>query len=52
MGTIIEKYGSRNWAVYLLGPDGPELVCVTVYKKGAVAVQAVTNALIRAKGAA
>ena len=26
----IEKYG-RNWAVY----DGADLVCVTVYKKGA-----------------
>lgn len=30
----IEKYGSRFWAVW----DGNELVCVTVYKKGAVEV--------------
>lgn len=27
----VEKYGTRNWAVYM----GGELVCVTVYKKGA-----------------
>lgn len=29
----IRKYG-RNWAVY----DGDDLVCVTVYKKGAIEV--------------
>lgn len=28
----IERYGSRNWAVY---DNSGELVCVTVYKKGA-----------------
>ena len=31
----IEKYGFRNWAVY---DNNDELVCVTVYKKGAVEV--------------
>ena len=31
----ITKYGSRNWAVFV---DG-RLLCVTVYKKGAVAVR-------------
>ena len=31
----VEKWDRRNWAVY----DGPELVCVTVYKKGAVEVK-------------
>jgi hypothetical protein len=36
--TIV-PYGARNWAVYV----GPELLCVTVYKKGAVATR---NALL------
>ena len=31
----VEKWNRRHWAVY----DGPELVCVTVYKKGAVEVK-------------
>ena len=31
----IRKYGPRNWAVYI---DG-ELLCVTVYLKGAKAVK-------------
>lgn len=31
----IEKWDHRHWAVY----EGPELVCVTVYKKGAVEVK-------------
>ena len=33
-GIHVTKYGSRNWAVWL---DG-DLLAVTVYKKGAVAV--------------
>jgi hypothetical protein len=33
--TEVTRYGSRFWAVYLNG----ELLAVTVYKKGAVAVQ-------------
>ena len=33
--TIVTRYGSRYWAVYLNG----ELLAVTVYKKGALAVQ-------------
>ena len=32
---IVTRYGSRYWAVYLNG----ELLAVTVYKKGALAVQ-------------
>lgn len=28
-----ERYGSRNWAVY---DDFGNLICVTVYKKGAI----------------
>lgn len=28
----IEKYGSKYWAVY---DDTDELICLTVYKKGA-----------------
>lgn len=31
----VEKWDRRHWAVY----DGSELVCVTVYKKGAVEVK-------------
>lgn len=30
-----ERYGSRNWAVY---DDSGILICVTVYKKGALEV--------------
>ena len=30
----IEKFGRRFWAVY----DGEALVCVTVYKRGALEV--------------
>jgi len=52
MSTKIEKYGARNWAVYLILPDGEkELIAVTVYKKGAVSVQAMADALIAARGA-
>lgn len=32
MNVKIEKYGSRNWAVY---DNSGCLICVTVYKKGA-----------------
>ena len=38
--TVVERYGTRHWAIYL----NAELLAVTVYKKGALAVQA---ALIR-----
>lgn len=31
----VEKWNRRHWAVF----DGSELVCVTVYKKGAVEVR-------------
>ena len=30
----IERYGNRFWAVY----DGDALVCVTVYRRGAIEV--------------
>jgi hypothetical protein len=30
----VKRYGTRNWAVY----EGGELLAVTVYKKGAMAV--------------
>ena len=33
----VKRYGDRAWAVYLNG----ELVCVTVYKKGAFAVESI-----------
>jgi hypothetical protein len=33
--TTITRYGTRHWAVYLNG----QLLAVTVYKKGALAVQ-------------
>ena len=32
---VIERYGDRFYALY----DGEELVCVTVYKKGALEVK-------------
>jgi hypothetical protein len=32
--TTIAKYGNRFWAVY----QGDELICVTVYKRGALEV--------------
>jgi len=32
----ITKYGGRNWAIYFNG----ELLAVTVYKKGALAIAA------------
>jgi hypothetical protein len=38
--TEVTRYGNRFWAVYLNG----ELLAVTVYKKGAVAVQKALNA--------
>jgi hypothetical protein len=31
----IAKWDDRHWAVY----DGPDLVCVTVYKRGALEVK-------------
>jgi hypothetical protein len=34
-GLVIEPYGDRYFAVY----DGEDLVCVTVYKKGALEVK-------------
>ncbi len=35
MSIEITKHGSRHWAVFV---DG-QLLCVTVYKKGALAVR-------------
>jgi hypothetical protein len=34
--TLVTRYGTRFWAIYLNG----QLLAVTVYKKGALAVQA------------
>ena len=48
MKAWIERYGSRNWAVWLKLKDGSnELVCVTVYKRGAESVLAMAETLIR-----
>ena len=41
MNVHVTRYGSRNWAVWI---DG-ELLAVTVYRKGAKAVQATLNDL-------
>jgi len=41
--TSVARYGARYWAVYLNG----QLLAVTVYKKGALAIQ---NALARPSG--
>jgi hypothetical protein len=40
-GLRVERYGSRFWAVW----DGPTLVCVTVYRKGARSVIELVEAL-------
>ena len=34
-GLVIQPYGNRYYALY----DGKDLVCVTVYKKGALEVK-------------
>jgi hypothetical protein len=35
MKTTVTRYGARHWAIYYSG----QLLAVTVYKKGALAVQ-------------
>jgi hypothetical protein len=48
MKAYIKKYGGRNWAVWLETPGNePELVAVTLYKRGAESVLAMAEALIR-----
>jgi len=53
MQTKITRYGNRNWAVWLTmkenGVVEDELVAVTVYKKGAESVCAITDALIKTR---
>ena len=41
MNVHVTRYGSRNWAVWI---DG-DLLAVTVYRKGARAIQATLNDL-------
>ena len=41
MNVHVTRYGSRNWAVWI---DG-ELLAVTVYRKGARAIQSTLNDL-------
>ena len=41
MNVHVTRYGSRNWAVWI---DG-ELLAVTVYRKGAMAVKTTLNDL-------
>ncbi len=43
MSVEITKYGSRHWAVFVNGT----LLCVTLYKKGALAVR---DALLKQNG--
>ncbi len=45
-GLRIERYGRRFWAVW----DGADLVCVTVYRKGARSVMALVTALMEEVG--
>jgi|GEM_PF-3965309 len=45
MQLTIKKYRDVYWAVY----DGEELICVTVYKKGAVGVAEKLKALLGAR---
>ena len=42
----ITKYGNRNWAVWI----GEELLAVTVYKKGAKAVVAKLEEILKGQG--
>ena len=42
MHLIIKKYRDTYWAIY----DDNELICVTVYKKGAVGVAEKLKAII------
>jgi hypothetical protein len=42
--TKVSRYGERYWAVYLNG----QLLAVTVYKKGALAVQEALESLSQA----
>jgi len=51
MKCTIGKYKEgRNWGVWLLtGEKENELIAVTVYKKGAESVKAITDALIKTK---
>ena len=51
MKSVIEirRYGTRNWAVY----EGGELLAVTVYKKGAMAiVERLTRGVLSLEGRA
>lgn len=45
-GLRVERYGRRFWAVWA----GPDLVCVTVYRKGARSVVALLTALMEEVG--
>lgn len=45
MNVHVTRYGSRNWAVWI---DG-ELLAVTVYRKGARAIQTTINDLTNDK---
>jgi hypothetical protein len=45
-GLRVERYGSRFWAVW----DGPDLICVTVYRKGARSVLALLTTLMEEVG--
>lgn len=40
----IARYGTRNWAVYEQTAGNAELICVTVYLKGARKVVELLNA--------
>jgi hypothetical protein len=44
--TKVRRYGERHWAVYV----NDELLAVTVYKKGALAVQNLLNSFARPIG--
>ena len=45
MSTRVEKYGDKFWAIYIAGEFGEQLLCVTVYLKGASFVQRVVDDL-------
>jgi hypothetical protein len=45
MSTRVEKYGDKFWAIYMAGEFGEQLLCVTVYLKGAAFVKRVIDDL-------
>lgn len=46
MTTRIERYSDKAWAVFISGSHGEQLLCLTLYLKGASYVQRVIDDLV------